>query len=454
MDMPERATEGDWKTFFIFWLGQVVSMLGSGLTGFGLAVWVYQRTGSVSDFTLIYVFGALPGLVLAPLMGTLVDRWDRRRALILANVGATVSTLALVILLSTNRLQLWHIYIIVAIGASCISLQTPVFSATVPLLLPKKHFGRASGMMQLGPAASRIVAPLLAGLLMPILKLQGLVALDLSTFVFALITLLILKIPKVPPSAAPRVKKGLLREALYGWTYIKERPGLVSLLVFFAGLNLLFAFSQVLTTPLVLSFATPPKLGIVLSLASAGMLAGSIAMSVWGGPQKRIWGILLFSPVLGISFLLIGLRPSVTLICAGAFMLFFVVPIINGCDDAIWQAKVEPQVQGRVFAMAQVVSQFTAPIAYAIAGPLADRVFEPLMRPGGALAGSLGRVIGTGAGRGIALQFGVMGLLLIAAALSGLLYPRLRSLEDEIPDAVPATPPAAAPLAETAAMGA
>ncbi|HEX3526197.1 MAG TPA: MFS transporter [Thermoanaerobaculia bacterium] len=452
--MAERAVEGDWKNFFIFWLGQVVSMLGSGLTGFGLGVWVYQRTGSVSDFTLIYVFGALPGLVLAPLMGTLVDRWDRRWALILANFGASISTLALVILLTENMLQLWHIYIIVAIGASCISLQTPVFSATVPLLLPKKHFGRASGMMQLGPASSRIIAPLLAGLLMPILKLQGLIALDLGTFVFASITLLILKIPKVAPGPVARVKKGLLREAMYGWTYIKERPGLVSLLLFFAGLNLLFACSQVLTTPLVLSFAKPPQLGVVLSLASAGMLAGSIAMSIWGGPPKRIWGILLFSPVLGLSFLVIGLRPSVALIGAGAFLLFFVVPIINGCDDAIWQAKVEPQVQGRVFATAQLVSTFTAPIAYLLAGPLADRFFEPLMRPGGALAGSLGQVLGVGPGRGIALQFGVMGLLLIAAALSGFLYPRLRSLEDEIPDAVHTAAPAAVPAAETAAVGA
>jgi MFS transporter, DHA3 family, macrolide efflux protein len=456
MDMSERATGGDWKSFLIFWFGQVVSMLGSGLTGFGLGVWVYERTGSVSDFTLMFLFGALPGLFLAPLVGTLVDRWDRRWVLILADLGAALATVALIVLLSLGRLQLWEIYIIVAVGASCISLQNPAFAATVPLLLPKKHFGRASGMMQLGPAASRILAPLLAGALLPFIRLQGIIAIDLATFVFAAFTLLLLKLPKAAPKAAlaeGEKRPGILREATYGWTYIRERPGLLSLLLFFAVLNLLFSFSQVLTTPLVLSFSTAPQLGIVLAISSAGMLIGSIAMSVWGGPKKKIYGILGFSPVLGLSFLLIGVRPSVVLIAAGVFALYFVVPIINGCDQAIWQTKVEPQVQGRVFAMAQLVSQFTAPIAYFIAGPLADRFFEPALRPGGALAGSLGRVLGTGAGRGIGLQFMVMGALLIVAALAGFFYPRLRALEEEIPDAMPDTPPAAEPADEPAHVG-
>ena len=457
--MSERETGGDWRSFSLLWLGQVVSLLGSGLTSFGLGVWVYQQTGSVSRFALILIVGSIPGLLLGPLAGVLIDRWDRRKVMILANLGAAACTLALITLLLLNRLELWHIYVVVAFGATCGYVQNPAFAATIPLMLPKKHLGRASGMMQLGPASSRILSPLLAGVLLPLVHLQGLLAIDMATFLFAATCVLIVRIPKVAPAAARGPKPSLLREAGYGWTYIKARPGLVSLLAFFAVLNLFFSFCLVLTTPLVLSFGSPTMLGIVLSLSSAGMLAGSIVMSTWGGPRRRMYGILGFSPVLGLSFLVIGAAQSVPVVVAGVFLLFFVVPIINGCDEAIWQAKVEPQSLGRVAATAQLLSQFTAPVAFILAGPLADRLFEPMMRAGGALAGSVGQLLGVGPGRGIGLLFVLMGLLLIASSLSGWMYPRLRSLEDELRDAAhpasgPDQPPADQPLADPAAAGA
>lgn len=443
--MSERAAGGDWRSFGLLWLGQVVSLFGSGLTGFGLGVWVFERTGSVSDFTLIFVFGMLPGLLLGPVIGALVDRWDRRWVMIISDAVAAAATLALVALLRADALQLWQLYVIVAVGAASMTVQNPAFAATVPLLIPKKHLGRASGMMQLGPAASRILAPLAAGALMPFIGLPGIIAIDLSTFVFAALTLLLIRIPKVQTAPRGRMTwSGLLREAGYGWTYIRERAGLVDLLAFFAVINLLFSLSQVLTTPLVLSFSGTRQLGLVLALGSAGMLVGSLVMSAWGGTERKMGTILGFTPLLGLSFLLIGAAPSIPLIAAGVFLLFFVIPIVNAADQAIWQTKVEPAVQGRVFAMAQLLSQFTAPIAFLAAGPLADRVFEPLLRSGGALAGSVGAVIGSGPGRGIGLQFLLMGCLLFAAALVGLSLPRLRRLEEEIPDAIPEAPPAEA----------
>jgi DHA3 family macrolide efflux protein-like MFS transporter len=457
--MTGREKAGDWRSFFLLWCGQVVSLLGSGLTAFGLGVWIYQRTGSVAQFALVLVVGSVPGLLIGPLAGALIDRWDRRRVMLLANLGAAAATLALIVLLAQHRLALWHVYVVVAFGATCGYVLNPAFGATIPLLLPKDHLGRASGMMQLGPAAARILSPLAAGFLLPAVGLRGLIAIDMASFVFAAAMVLLIRIPRVAhaPSAGPR--QGLLRQAGYGWSYIKARPGFVSLLAFFAILNLLFSFCLVLTTPLVLSFGSPAVLGLVLSLASAGMLAGSLVMSAWGGPRRRMYGILGFAPLLGASFLMIGTAHSVALLTAGIFLLFFVIPIINGCDEAIWQAKVERQALGRVIATAQLLSQFTAPIAFLLAGPLSDRLFEPMMRPGGALAGSLGRFLGVGPGRGIALLFVVMGLLLLLAAASGFLYPRLRSLEDEIPDAAPppAGPvpePVSQPLGEQAAASA
>jgi DHA3 family macrolide efflux protein-like MFS transporter len=432
-----RDSGGRFKHFFILWSGQVLSLFGSGLTGFAVGVWVYESRGSVTDFTLIFAFGAVPGLLIGPFVGVLIDEWSRRWVLVLSDAVAALGTVALIGLLALDRLELWHIYAIVMVGASAMSVHRPAYQSTVALLLPKKHFARASGMLQFGQSASQVLAPLAAGFLLPLVSLGGIVAIDLLTFLVAMATLLVIAIPKVEKVPAPGPRKSIFAQAAIGWTYIRERPALVSLVLFFAMVNLLFAFSLVLTTPLVLSFAGPPQLGLVLATGSVGALLGSLAMSVWGGPKKPIYGILGFSPVLGLAYLVVGARPSLATVTAGVFLLFLAVPVINASNHAIWQSKVDPRVQGRVFAVSQLVSQFTAPIAFVAAGPLADRVFEPMLAPGGALADSIGRFIGVGEGRGIAFQFLIMGLLLLTVTGSALLYPRLRRLEDEVPDAVP-----------------
>jgi len=435
--MTQHAT--GWRAFLLVWFGQVISVLGSGLTTFGLGVWVYQRTGSVTDFTLIFLCGAVPGLLLGPFVGAFVDRWNRRTVMILSDLGAAAGTIVLVLLLATDSLRLWHVYAIVAFATAFMSFKFPAYGAAITQLVPKDNLGRASGMMQFGGSTARILSPLLAGMLLPLIQLKGLIAIDLVTFVFAVVMLLLVDIPRPAQTAAGRQAAGgsIWRQAGYGWTYLRTQPALLSLLLYFAVLNLFFAASQVLTTPLVLSFAGTQQLGVVLSVSSLGALVGSVVMSAWGGPAKKIFGVLGFSPLLGVAFLVMGAAPWVPLVAAGAFAMFFVVPIINGSDQALWQGRVEPDVQGRVFAMRQLLSQCTAPIAYLLAGPLADRFFEPLLAPGGSLAGTVGSLIGTGKGRGIGLQFLVLGVLMIAAALTGLLSPRLRSLQDEAPADLP-----------------
>lgn len=426
------------RDFYLVWLGQVISLLGTELTSFGLGVWVYQRTGSVTDLTLIFVCASLPGLLLAPFAGVYIDRWERRRVLVLTDVGAAVGTLSLMALLFADRLELWCIYLVVGFSAAFLSFQIPAFAATVTLMVPKGDLGRANGMLQLGGSAAMIAGPLLAGALVPLVGLSGLIACDLATFVFGIVTLFLARIPSPERSTEAGVATGsLLQEAAFSFRYLRLRPGLLGLLAFFALLNLLLAMSQVLATPLVLSHGTATQLGMVLAAGSTGMLAGALVMSVWGGPARRMTGILGFSPVLGLGCILIGAGQSLVLITAGIFLLFFVLPIINGCDQAIWQTKVEPELQGRVFGTRQLLEQITVPLSYLAAGPLADRVFEPLLAPGGRLAGSVGRVLGVGPGRGIGLQFVSMGVLLLAATLFGFASSRLRGVEEEIPDAIP-----------------
>jgi hypothetical protein len=194
---------------------------------------------------------------------------------------------------------------------------------------------------------------------------------------------------------------------------------------------------QVLVTPMILSFTSAAVLGRVLSVAGAGMLAGSLLISVWGGPSRRVLGILGFTMLQGTILVAGGLWPSAMLIAATGFVFLFTVPIILGCSQAVWQSKVAPDLQGRVFAVRRMVAWSTLPLSYLISGPLADRVFEPLLAVNGPLAGSVGRLIGVGKGRGIALLLILLGLLVMMTAAAFSRYSRLRQLESELPDVLP-----------------
>jgi DHA3 family macrolide efflux protein-like MFS transporter len=437
-------------SFLIIWFGQVVSRLGSGFTGFALGVWVYRRTGSVTQLALISFFTLAPAVLMSPFAGALVDRWDRRRAMLLSDSGAGASSLALALLFFGGRLETWHICLVVAVSSLFQSLQWPAFSAATTLLVGKQNLGRANGLNQMGQAAAQIAAPVLAGALVGRIGVPGIILVDAATFLFAVATLLAVRIPRPEVSAEGAAGRGsLVSEAAYGWTYLTRRPGLLTLLGLFATVNFSVGMLTVLITPLVLSFASAGTLGTVLSIASSGLLVGGLAMAAWGGPARRMHVIFAALLMQALVLFLGGARASAPLITAAAFLYLLGFPIINACSQAIWQTKVAPDVQGRVFAMRQMIALSCMPLAQLAAGPLADFVFKPLLAAGGPLAGSLGRIMGVGPGRGIGLllmALGIANLLVLAAAWS---YPRLRGVEDEVPDAIEEAPaPAPRPAAE------
>jgi MFS family permease len=422
--------------FLIVWIGQVISSIGTGLTSFALGVQVYQATGSITRFALISLFATLPGILLGPLAGALVDRWDRRSAMILSDIGAGVCTLAVFLLLASGRLALWQIYMAVCISGTFGALRIPALTAATTQLVPARLYGRASGMLQVMQVGQYLVSPLLAGALIGAIGLGGVVLIDFSTFLIALFTLLAVRIPRpAVTTEGRRVQGSLLREALFGWRYINDRAGLRGLMVLFAIANFTTEMSLVLFTPLFLTLGSAAALGRAISIAGVGFLAGSLLMSVWGGGRRRVRTVLASLLALGTFMGLIGLNTSVPFITSCIFMTAFCSPIVSAANQAIWQAKVAPDVQGRVFAIRRTIILAAPPLAYALAGPLADHLFEPLLRSGGALAANMGRVIGVGPGRGIALIFLLMGILLAAATLAGQLAPRLRQVEDELPEA-------------------
>lgn len=437
--MEGREREG-LRSFAVVWAGQLVSGVGSGLTGFALPVWIYERTGSAEAFGLLYFAAMAPGVVLAPFAGALVDRWDRRRVLIASDAGAALLTVAIAVLVLTGVFELWHLVAISALGSALGSFQHPAFVGALSTLVPRRHYTRAVGMMQTADAATGILTPLVAGVLVTTVGLGGILVLDVATFLVAAGTLLAVRIPRpAPPQGPPR---GLVADAMEGWAFVRARPGLLALLLYFPVANLGSGMINPLFGPLVLSFATPAELGAVLSAGSVGMLLGGVAMSTWGGPKRRIRGVVGGQALICVFLVLVGLRPSLPLVAAGLFLVLLVSPVAAACSQGIWLAKTPPEMVGRVFAMRRMLSMSTMPLAALAAGPLAERVFGPLLAEGGALAGSVGRVLGTGPGRGIGLMYLVIAGYVLALTVLLYLNARVRRVEDEVPDAVaaPAAP--------------
>ncbi len=427
------------KLFSFIWFGQLISILGSGLTGFALGVWVFQQTGSVTNFAIIMLTNIIPGIIASPFAGVIVDRFDRRWVMMISDFTAALGTVGVFVLLLSGQLQVWHIYILTAINSTANAFQSPAYQATVSMLVPKQHLGRANGMIQMAEAISVVVAPMLAGLLMYWIGMTFIVMIDFITAAFAITSLILVRFPRIAQdanSASPKKKGTMRQEIAAGWQYIVERPGLKGLLIFFAISNFLLGFANVGLTPLILSFATETDLGMVMSLSGVGMLIGGLMVSIWGGPKKKIRGLLFAGMIHGLINIAFGLKESVILMAILMMFMMVMINIANASSQTIWQSKVAPEVQGRVFALRRMLAVSLSPIAYIISGPIIDRGLEPLMATDGALAGTVGVIIGTGTGRGIALAFMIMGLLLFLNNLISYLNPRIRNIEKEIPDAV------------------
>jgi hypothetical protein len=425
------------RAFSLVWLGEMVSLFGSGLTAFALGLWVYQRSGSVTQYALISLAAVLPRVLVSPLAGVLVDRWDRRWTMLAADFGAGLCSLAAAVLLISGRLEVWQVIAVVACSAAFSAFQTPAYAASITLLVPGDSLTRANGMLQLGQSVADLFAPLAAGFLVLVIHVQGVLLIDFATFLVAVGALLAVRIPRpaAPLNSTPPAPRALFNEARQGWRFISGHPGLTGLLLFTAVFNFIWGMVGALAAPLILGFSGSAGLGAVLTVAGAGMLAGSLLMSAWAkGPRRKVTAILAAELFSGVCFILIGLRPAIVLVAVGAFCAHVTIAVIGSSSRTLWQRKVAPAMQGRVFAIQEMIARSAAPLAIAAAGPLAERVFEPLMAGSSPLAVHLGSLIGTGAGRGIALMFVLMGLVKAASAVAGALYRPLRGVEDDLAD--------------------
>ncbi|HEV2855684.1 MAG TPA: MFS transporter [Thermoanaerobaculia bacterium] len=438
-EKPRSWRESGLASFLLIWLGRTVSLLGSAFTSFSIGIWVYQDTGSVTRFTATALCAVIPPIVISPFLGPVLDRWDRRWAMFAGDIGSALATLVLVGLFWTDQARLWHLCVLLAAIGAFSSVQFPAFSASITLLVPREQLGRANGLVQFGYSLATLVAPLASGALVQAIHIKGIVVIDFFSCCVAAATLLAVRIPKPPPGLAERTapRRSFLADAAFGWSFIRSRPGLLSMLVLFFGFNLTNTMVESLITPLVLSFASPAVLGTVVSGAGTGMVLGGLLVMAWGGPRRRMPAILGFLALQGVMLAVGGFRPHAVQIGLAAFVYLFCTPVISSSSHVIWQSKVPPDIQGRVFAIRQMIASSALPLSYLLVGPLSDYCFEPLMAVNGPLAASAGRLLGTGAGRGIGLFLVVLGGVMLLVSLLAWQHSALRDVERELPDAVP-----------------
>lgn len=424
------------RIFTAVWFGQMVSDLGTAITSFALGLWVFRETGSVTQLGTIVLAARLPMLLVSPFAGALIDRWNRRTAMIVADAGAALGTLVTAILLMTGHLEIWHLYLTLAFSGLFRAFQFPAYSAATSLLIPKDEYARAAGMVQLAGSIGRVGGPIVAGVLVTTSDLNIVFIIDFATFLFAIVTLAVVTFPEIERDTKPvRGVRGLLAEARVGLDFVVARRGLLILLLTFSAVNLAFAFQSVLLIPLLLSFTSETTAGAIVSVSAIGLVIGSLLATIWGGGEDRIKTLFKALGVMAAGLALIGLRPGVALIVIGVTVVHLAHPLAGASSQAIWQSKVPAALQGRVFAIRQVLAIATAPLAFLLAGPLADRVFEPLMGSDGGLAPVLGGLLGTGAGRGIALMFVLLGIMTGIVIRIAYRHRSIRNIEHDIPDA-------------------
>lgn len=445
MDTSSKQPSGMFG-FTIVWLGQIISVLASAMSQFGLTIFVFEQTGSATALGLMQVFFMTPFLLISPIAGVMVDRHNRKMMMMVSDLAAGLATIMILVLQSLGILQFWHLYLTAVVYGLGMAFQWPAYSAAISTMVPKEQYARANGMMSLVDAGPGVIAPLLAGALLPVIGLTGILIFDVVTFLLAIAALSIVHIPQPKKTQEGEQGKGSVwKEAAYGFKYIFARPSLLGLqLTFFIG-NLFAGIGMTVFAPMILSRTDNNSLilGSAQTAGAVGGLIGGIAMSAWGGFKKRVHGVLIGWMITGTGMAILGLTGGLPIWIIGMVIGALVIPLVNGSNQAIWQAKVAPDVQGRVFSARRLIAWFTNPISPIIAGTLADFVLEPQMRTTSALSQTFGSLVGTGPGAGMGLILFFCGLMSVLVGITGYFIPAIRDAETLLPDHDELTPAAA-----------
>ena len=372
-------TIGEMRQYLILWFTQMLSGLGSAMTSFALVVWSYSQEGSALKTALLMVCSYTPYVILSVFAGAVSDKWNKKKILLVSDTLSALTTVIVLVLLKTDSLRLYHLYILNAVSGIMNTVQQPASEVVTTSLLPRKHYQRVGALRYLSSSVSSILTPILATAVLGLFGMDAVILFDLATFLIAFFALLLLiDVPETKENTDK--KESFIESARAGIDYLQKEKGIFHLMLFLAAINFVASMYNAAFPAMVLSRATEKELGLVNAVTGVTMLLGSLLASFFKAPRSRvkvIWLCLMASMCTENLLLAVGRTPLVW--CAGAFLGWIFIPLMNANLDAVMRLTIPRDIQGRVFAARNSFQFFTIPIGYLIGGALVDRVFEPLM---------------------------------------------------------------------------
>ena len=442
VEVNSRRPKG-MQGLLIIWIGQMISGIASSITFFALPLWILNKTGT-SGSALAYweSFFFAAYLVVVLFAGVLIDRYNRKTMMLVYDFLLLSAIAILLVLESSDSLEVWHLYLAAIFQGVGFAFRLPSYASVITILVPRKQYVRANGMMSLLYDTPEIFGPILAGVLYLTIGLNGILALNLITFVFSIGALLFVEIPPTPHSKEGELSHGdFLREALYGIKYILKRPSLLGIqLIFFFGnffSGIALSVTALYTMASLRTGGDPEMAGTVQSIgALAAVLAGAY-LSIYGRVKNPVRVILvgwILSSMFGLTLLGIGQILVVWVLAKVVDAVFG--PIVDVAIETFLQTKIPPDVQGRVFSASDFIAQAIIPITPLLAGYFGERIFEPAMAAGGTLAHTFGWLVGTAPGSGFGLMIFLCGVGGTLVGLWGYFLPAIRDADQTLPDYV------------------
>lgn len=406
----------NYKKFIVIWFGQMIASIGSGLTSFGLNIYVFQQTRSASACSVVVLCAFLPMVLLTPFAGILADRFNKWKLMLMGDSFSAISLIAMLLFIKLGNTSIIMICICVFISSIFSSLMDPAYKSIVTDLLAPEQFSKASGLIQLASSAKYLISPLIAGILIKASGIETILIIDILTFVLTLASIIYASNSIVSIKKEQSKDSSYIQDLMEGWNSLVGNKGLMSLILLTTMVTFYVGFIEILLTPMLLGVTDESTLGAITSFGSIGMLATSIIIGFRGIKKNYISTLSSAFTVMGIVIFIVGSVINVYVIGIAAFIFFAMLPFANTSIDVLIRSSLERKTEGRVWGLISLISQLGYLVAYSISGILADHVFNPLLDENGALASSIGRLIGVGEGRGIGLMIIICGVSMLVTS--------------------------------------
>lgn len=425
------------QSFLMLWSSQTVSSLGTAMTEFALIIWVYGQKGNASSVTLLTICTFLPTILFRFVAGTIVDRWDKKRIMLVADFAAACGTLTIFILYSVSALQIWHLYVINILLSFMNAFQSPASYVTTSLLVPKEQYTRVSGLQSFSGSVVSILAPALGSILLTVGGLPFVLIFDLISFAIAFLTLLFfVKIPVIERKTV-ELKESFVKNCMTGISFLRDNAPLLHMVLFFNVINFLAKIgNDGMLSPFVLSRTgnNQNALGMVQTAVALGILAGSIIITLTRPAKNKTRVIFVGCAVTCFGNVIQSLTFTPMVWSIAAFISYLSAAILNANLDTVMRTHVPIEMQGRVFSAKDTLQNCTIPLGLFLGGMLADSVFEPFMATSSSLQEMLSTFFGSGRGAGIAVMFFCVGILGSVISLTRLRKPMYKGLDKEEED--------------------